>query len=159
MNFTAYLSMGSNTGDRHNYLIRARDRISEFARIERKSLIYKTEAWGEENQPEFLNQVIKVSTDLSPDNLLKRLQEIEQILGKKERYRWGPREIDIDILFYDEIVMKKHHLQIPHLEIQNRKFILRPMAEIAADHMHPVLKKSISDLLGTCTDQLKVSPL
>lgn len=110
------------------------------------SKVYETPPWGYEDQPPFLNQVIKARTHLSPSELLKRLKEIERELGRQPIFRYGPRLIDLDILFYDEMEYKSEDLTIPHPEIANRAFVLVPLMEIAPNYIHPVIHKKISDL-------------
>lgn len=121
------------------------------------SSIYETAAWGKTDQPSFFNQVMEIETELLPRQLLRKILKIETRIGRIREERYGPRIIDIDILFYND---EAHHyplLKIPHPQIQNRRFVLVPMAEIAPDFIHPVLKKSIAELLAICPDQLEVS--
>lgn len=152
-----FLSLGSNLGDRLGYLSSAIKEIQnlEEIRILKFSSVYKTQPWGKEQQNEFLNAVLKIYTKLKPAELLRKLKTIEQILGRKNNGKWGSREIDIDILFYDDLIISSKDLIIPHPEIPNRKFVLVPFNEVEPNFIHPILKKSISDLLKTTKDKLK----
>lgn len=111
--------------------------------IQKTSSIIETNAWGKTKQPDFLNQVILLETKLSPQNLLKKCQEIENKLGRERKERWKERTIDLDILFYNDLVLNDVDLIIPHPYISERKFVLKPLNEIASDFIHPVFKKSI----------------
>ena len=110
----------------------------------------ETEPWGVPDQPLFINMAVSVKTVLSPDNLLALCKKIETDLGRTETILWGPRIIDLDILFYDDVITARPDLTIPHPHIKDRDFVLRPLAEIAPDLIHPVLKKSIKELLEIC---------
>ncbi|RME63560.1 MAG: 2-amino-4-hydroxy-6-hydroxymethyldihydropteridine diphosphokinase, partial [Nitrospirae bacterium] len=109
--------------------------------------LYYTKPWGYEDQPEFVNLAVEAETDLSPEELLKRVKTIERALGREDTFRWGPRVVDIDILFYDNLVIETDTLKIPHPYIAERDFVLLPMAEIAPQFVHPTLKKDIKTLL------------
>jgi len=111
-----------------------------------QSQIYETPPWGYTNQPAFLNQVILANTSLSAQDLLSRLKNIEQDMGRKPNFRYGPRVIDLDILFFNDEVIQDDNLVIPHPEMTNRAFVLIPMREIAPDFEHPVRKKTIKEL-------------
>lgn len=154
---TAYLLTGGNIGDRMNYLLRAKEAISKnCGRVLKQSSVYETAAWGNENQNAFLNQVLKIETPLNAVELLNAVLQIEQQLGRKREQKYGPRTIDIDILFFNEEVINQHGLKLPHPELQNRRFVLVPLNEIAADRMHPVLRKPVSQILEECSDPLTV---
>lgn len=155
----AYLLLGSNLGEREQYLADALKLIStRIGNIFAESGIYETEAWGKTDQPGFLNIAVGVETELSALQLLESALEIEALLGRIRHEKWGARLIDIDIIFYnDEIVDLGDQLQIPHLEMQNRKFVLEPLVEIAPDLQHPVLKQTISEILKTLSDSLSVA--
>lgn len=144
---TVFLGLGTNIGDRFHNLSKAREAISGFATIDTASSLYETEAWGYTDQAAFLNQVVSIQTKLSPLKLLKKIKKIEQQLGREESFRWGPRLIDIDILFYGKRIVNLPILTIPHKNLHNRAFVLIPLAEIAPDFIHPIFKKSVQDLL------------
>ena len=154
-----YLLLGSNLGDRELYLERAVQLISEKVGIViAKSSVYETEPWGNTNQPGFLNFALGVDTKLSPLALLEMVLEIEKTLGRIRHEKWGSRLIDIDIILYgDESITIDNQLQIPHAEMQNRKFVLEPLAEIAPNLIHPIFGKTITEILTTLTDTLSVS--
>lgn len=158
---TAYVLLGSNEGDRLQHLSKALELIAQQAgAIVKQSEIYVTVAWGYQDQPDFLNQVICIQTRLSPQQLLKHLLEIEQELGRtRTNTKWMQRIIDLDILFYNELVLKEESLCIPHPFIQERRFVLIPLREIAAGLMHPVLKRDIETLTAECSDTLEVQRL
>jgi 2-amino-4-hydroxy-6-hydroxymethyldihydropteridine diphosphokinase len=144
----AYISIGSNLGKTEENCKRAINLlIIKGLTILKQSSMIETEPWGVEDQPLFINMAVSVETDLPPEKLLNLLKEIETGLGRTETFRWGPRIIDLDILFYDDLVMEEPDLSIPHRYIKDRDFVLRPLAEIAPDLVHPVLKKSIQELL------------
>ena len=142
-----YLSLGSNLGDRECNLEESARQISEFAVIKKSSSIYETEPWGLKDQPRFLNQVILVETKLAPKELLLHMKTIEQKMGRKKTVRYGPRLIDLDILFYDDLIMKTPDLIIPHPHITERAFVLVPLAEIAPNMIHSQPNKTIRELL------------
>lgn len=153
-----YLLIGGNMGDRMEYLQLATNAIHQQAgRIISRSAIYETEAWGLTNQDKFLNQALCIETLLSPKELLQILLQIEQDLGRKRETRYGPRIIDIDILFYGQEIIREPHLKIPHPEIQNRRFALQCLDDIAPEFRHPVLHKTIAQLLAECADPLVVN--
>jgi 2-amino-4-hydroxy-6-hydroxymethyldihydropteridine diphosphokinase len=154
----AYLLTGGNIGDRQNYLLRAKEEVEKrCGRILKTSSIYETAAWGQEDQEAFLNQVLKIETGLSSTALLQTLLHIETGLGRRRELKYGPRTIDIDILFFNNDIVHQPGLIIPHPELQNRRFVLTPLNEIAPDKIHPVLQKSISRLLTECPDSLAVN--
>lgn len=157
MTHKTYLLLGSNLGDRKLILKNAAVVISQkIGVIESYSSIYETLAWGIEDQPAFLNQVIKVETSLHPQKLLTTINGIEKELGRVRHQKWGERLIDIDILYYNEDIIETENLVIPHPEIINRRFTLIPLAEIAPNYIHPIIKKNQSALLEICPDKLEV---
>ncbi|MCD6017838.1 MAG: folK [Bacteroidetes bacterium] len=157
----AYLCLGGNIGDREKALTMAHIQISEQAgKIETKSGIYETEAWGVENQQAYLNQCVKIYTELTPQELIKTLLLIEKNLGRERNFdhTYEPRTLDIDILFYNDLAMEREHLVIPHPRLHLRKFVLIPLDEIASNHLHPLLNKTIFNLLKECIDTSEVKP-
>jgi 2-amino-4-hydroxy-6-hydroxymethyldihydropteridine diphosphokinase len=133
MSHTTYLSLGSNIGDRLANLRTALSSLAPSVMVQAQSSIYETEPWGYSEQPTFLNQVIKGGTELAPQELLEYLKKIEVSMGRQETFRFGPRLIDLDILFYDHVKLDTPTLTIPHPRITERAFVLVPLAEIAAD--------------------------
>ena len=152
------LLLGSNLGNVLQNLNSAKQGIAEsIGLISKESSIYRTAPWGVTNQPEFLNQVVAVMTSLYPSDLLAATRLIEQNMGRKRKGKWEARVIDLDILFYQEEVINEKNLILPHPGIPHRRFTLEPLAEIAPDFVHPVLKKKISELLSECDDPSPVT--
>lgn len=147
-------------GRRKEFLDRAKKLMgADAGTILEESSIYKTAAWGNTDQQAFLNQVIILQTKLSPDELMQALLHIEQQLGRIRTQKFGPRTIDLDILFYDGLVIKTKLVTIPHPAIQERRFVLVPLAELSPRKIHPVYRQSITTLLQNCTDELAVKKL
>lgn len=146
----AFLSLGSNKGDRLSHIQQAVNFLSQDNSIEVRatSSFYETEPWGKKDQPWFVNAVIAIRTDLSPVELLRVCQNIEATLGRNRtnEEHWGERAIDIDILFYDDLIFSNEILTIPHKYVHKRAFALVPMLEIKAGYVHPVLKKTIEEI-------------
>ncbi len=154
---TAYLLIGGNLGDRAAYLAEAINQISaQCGRVITTSSIYETAAWGNVNQPAFYNQAVKLVTILSPEALIERLLAIENEMGRVRTEKYGPRTIDLDILMINDIVIDTPTLTIPHPQLHNRRFALLPLHEIAPALHHPVLNKTIHELLLNCLDTLDV---
>jgi len=152
-----YLLLGSNEGDRDRNLSRAVALIALRAgQMQKASAIYETAAWGKTDQPAFLNQAICISSSLSPTDMLLLLKNIEKESGRTSAEKWGPRVIDIDIIFYGNEIIQLPELQVPHPYLPVRLFALLPLAEIAGAFVHPVLKKTVSHLLEECPDRSKV---
>ena len=154
----AYLLTGGNMGDRQENLATANECIEQqCGDIINASSLYETAAWGKNDQPSFLNQVLEIQTSLSPRQLLKKILHIEKQIGRVRKEKYGPRVIDIDILLFNDEIYNYPSLKIPHPELQNRRFALVPLAEIAPECIHPVFKKTITELLAICPDKLEVS--
>lgn len=152
-----FLLTGSNLGNRPLNLSHAIEKLkAKFGKPLKVSAIYETAAWGNTKQSAFLNQVISFTSNLSPDTVLKTILDIELKMGRERNEKWGPRLIDIDILYYGEDVIQQSDLVIPHPFIQDRRFTLVPLNEIAPEKIHPVLKLSNKALLEQCKDELKV---
>lgn len=156
-----YLLLGSNLGDRNALLKKAVEEIGKYiGEVFIKSSLYETEAWGREDQPGFLNMALGVKTIFDPMQVLEKVLAIELDLGRVRHEKWGSRLIDIDIIFFGEqIVDMGEQLQIPHPYMQDRKFVLEPMAEIAPDYIHPVFQLSVSEILERLSDNLSVSKI
>lgn len=140
------LGLGSNIGDRERYIRRAVDELVNIFSLNRVSDIYETKAWGEENQPNFLNVCLLVETDKTPEEVLDTIKKIEDKLGRTKSYRWGPREIDIDILLFDNKQISSQRLTVPHPQLANRAFVLVPLMQIAGNLIDPNSKLSITEL-------------
>lgn len=155
---TAYLLLGSNLGNREKYVSDAIKLLEErVGGILQTSSIYETAAWGNTTLPSFINVAVEIKTVLDPPQLLETVLQIEADLGRIRYEKWGSRAIDIDIILYeDEIVDIAEKLQIPHPEMQNRRFVLLPLTEIAPMVIHPILKQNISQLLEDLADNLTV---
>ena len=152
-----FLSIGGNLGDRQANLATAIKEIGgKVGLVTAHSSIYETKAWGVEDQPDFLNQVLLVETDLSPIAILDTVLNIELAMGRIRERKWYTRLIDIDILFYDQQIINTERLIIPHPFIAKRNFVLAPLTEIAPDFIHPVLNKSIAGLYKDSPDSLDV---
>lgn len=143
-----YLSIGSNMGDKKSYLeqgIRQLKNRREIRRV-RESSFVKTAPYGVEDQDEFLNACVELETILSPEELLDALHEIEAGAGRERLIHWGPRTLDMDILFYDDLIMYSETLNIPHIDMHNRQFVLQPLAELCPGKVHPVLHRTVKHL-------------
>ena len=161
MGHIAYIGIGSNSGSKLNS---CEDAISKILKVDHhrllaKSSFYKTEPLGYTSQDWFVNGVIKIETDLDPADLLRSLKAIEASLGRVKTFRWGPRTIDLDILFFDEREIQTDELQIPHPLLHERRFVLLPLAEIDPSLIHPVLKKTVRELLEALAEGQGVEKL
>ncbi|MEQ8363733.1 MAG: 2-amino-4-hydroxy-6-hydroxymethyldihydropteridine diphosphokinase [Cyclobacteriaceae bacterium] len=159
MQKNTYLLLGTNLGNRETNISMARGHIGDkIGTILYSSAIYETAAWGKEDQPDFLNQVIMLKTHIDAHSLLEKLLGIETTLGRQRKVKWGERIIDLDILFYGDEVISDERITIPHPGIPSRRFTLLPLQEIAPQLVHPELNKTIEELLTECPDKLDVWP-
>jgi 2-amino-4-hydroxy-6-hydroxymethyldihydropteridine diphosphokinase len=153
------IGLGSNLGDRRANIADALERIRKLpdTRIVKESSLYESEPHGDA-KTWFVNGAIEVETDLTPENLLKKLKGVESAMGRKrvKGKRWGSRIIDLDILFFGPLVLRKRNLKVPHPEIANRRFVLLPLSELAPQLIHPVLQVTLSELLASAKDTKKV---
>ena len=145
----AFISIGSNIGDKEANLKEAIDRMNSFKdiEVEKVSSFIVTEPWGYLDQEEFLNGVLKIRTLLSPKDLVRRLLGIEEDMKRERVLRWGPRIIDLDIIFYDDLILEDDEITLPHPRMEERDFVLEPLNEIASNKIHPLLKKRVFRLL------------
>ena len=152
----AYIAFGSNLGDRRAYIDNAIKALKEDERnrVEKVSVILETRPYGGVEQGDFLNGVLKLDTLYTPGELLDKLHELEQEAGRERTIHWGPRTLDLDILLYDRLVYEDKDLILPHPDMQNRDFVLRPMAELAPWLRHPLLGKTMKELLEECPSPL-----
>src|SRR5512138_985479 len=153
-----YLALGSNIGERRDNLRRAVSALAPEVRVSAQSPIYETPAWGYEQQPPFLNMAVGAETALPPESLLAYVKRIETELGRTPSFHWGPRLIDIDILFYDDLVLNTPDLIIPHPRLHERAFVLVPLNDLAPGLVHPVLGQTVAGLL-TCVDTAGITRL
>jgi 2-amino-4-hydroxy-6-hydroxymethyldihydropteridine diphosphokinase len=152
-----FLLLGSNLGDRILLLQQTIEHIEEdIAPVIKTSAVYETQSWGNTNSPDYLNQVVLIQTELSAQIILQRILNIEWKIGRIREEKWGPRIIDIDMLFYGDAIINEADLQVPHPELHNRRFTLEPLAEIAPELIHPVVNKNILQLKNELKDNLIV---
>ena len=153
-----FIGLGSNQGERHKWLAAACERLQSSAEIKllKASSLYETEPHGLLEQPSFLNQVVEIATTLSPQDLLECLLNIEKDLGRVRTQRWGPRNIDLDLLAFGEREISSATLRLPHPEIPHRRFVLEPWHEIAPEFKMPLRQMSVTELLVRCEDRGKV---
>ncbi len=158
MTTNLFLLLGANLGDRLDTLTQARQMISEqVGPIQQQSALYETAPWGVTNQPSYLNQVVRTETTLDPQAVLNHTQSIEQQLGRVRLEKWGSRVIDIDVLYYDQLIWRTEFLTLPHPLLHERRFTLVPLTELAPDFVNPVLQKTSSQLLAESADTGDVS--
>lgn len=152
-----YLLLGSNMGNSKGQLSKAIIHIEkEIGNVIRQSSLYATAAWGNTNQPDFLNQVIVVETNLTAMQIMQTILHIEKKMGRLRTIKNAPRNIDIDILFFNKEIIEHRMLSVPHPQIQNRRFVLVPLNQLSPNFKHPVFNKSVHQLLIHCTDKLNV---
>lgn len=155
-----FISLGTNLGDRRQNLINAVHAIElTLGEIIKQSSLYETKPWGKSNQPDFLNQVVQIQVDKTPQECLNKLSSIERQMGRKRNEKWGARIIDLDLLYVNDQLINTEKLILPHPGIPNRRFVLVPMTEIAPEFIHPYLQKNQKQLLEECTDTLDVKVL
>lgn len=158
--YRVFLLVGGNIGDRLKNLQEAKKLIEKkIGTIEKVSSLYETAAWGMEDQPDFLNQALQVATSLAPLNLLDELLAVEREMGRIRNEKFGPRTVDIDILLYGDRTIDHHDLIIPHPRMAQRRFVLEPLAEIAANVKHPINHYTIAEMLQNCHDKLPVKKI
>ncbi|MCS6957622.1 MAG: 2-amino-4-hydroxy-6-hydroxymethyldihydropteridine diphosphokinase [Aquificaceae bacterium] len=150
-----YIAFGSNVGDRLSYILKAFELLKNFGQIRKVSTLYVSQAWGRTNQPDFINGVFEFATDFEPIRLLKALKNIESTCGRKPRERWGPREIDLDILLYEDHILMLSFLRIPHLYLTQRDFFLFPLLEICPEAVHPISGQPLKTYMKSLENNLK----
>ncbi len=151
-----YISIGSNLGDRISYCQKALDEMAAFSKIIKVSSLYETDPVDKEDQPQFINSVAEIGTDLAPHDLLEELNIVEGKLGRVRHEKWGPRTMDLDIIFYGDQVIKDSNLEIPHPRAHLRRFVLEPLCEIAPEFIHPNYNLSVAELLKNVDDEKRV---
>lgn len=157
---TIYLLLGSNMGDNEQQLLEAIKNIEQqIGKITQRSSLYSTAAWGESNQPDFLNQVLIVESEIAAQPLLNIILSIEKKMGRVRTTKNAPRVIDIDILFFNKEIIATTNLTVPHPEIENRRFVLIPLNELSPELLHPVSGLPMNSLLKNCTDTLAVKKI
>ena len=150
--------IGGNLGDRQKLLQKAENLITTYCgAIIKASSIYESEAWGMTDQASFLNRLLVINTSLSPFDLLENMLAIENLLERKRVEKWGPRTMDIDLLFYNDQIIETEKLTVPHPFIGSRRFVLEPLVEVASEFLHPIEKKTMKELLHSCNDTCQVS--
>jgi 2-amino-4-hydroxy-6-hydroxymethyldihydropteridine diphosphokinase len=156
--FRAFIGLGSNLGRREEFLAKAAAAVGRIpeVRVIWSSSVYETDPYGKGDQPKFLNAVSEIETSLAPRDLLKELKRIESEVGRSGSERWGPREIDLDILVYDGLVQSDEVVTVPHPDMEHRKFVLVPLREIAADLVHPVNGMTVEEMAAACRDTGRV---
>jgi 2-amino-4-hydroxy-6-hydroxymethyldihydropteridine diphosphokinase len=153
-----FIGLGSNLGDRTRYLHRALSELVQLHQttVKKYSSVYETEPVGVKGQPKFLNMVAELDSMLRPDDLIRELKDIELRVGRTAHEHWGPREIDLDLLYYGGEMLNETSLQVPHPEISNRRFVLVPLKEIAAEFQDPLRHLTVEELLQQCNDTSSV---
>ena len=152
---TIFLGLGTNSGDLTKNITQAIELIGSFVSDISRAQLYTSKAMYYSDQPNFINTVVKGQTKISPTELLKKLKDIEKTIGRKKTFRNGPRMIDLDILFYDDLILETSDLQIPHKLLYERDFVLQPICDIAPDFIHPKLHKTMKELLDSIPSKSK----
>jgi len=155
----ALLALGSNMGRPRDFLQFALNELAQLGQITAQSDVYLTAAWGLEDQADFENMALALQCKLKPEELLKACLSIEAKAGRIRKQKWGPRCLDIDILFYEDLILHTPTLQIPHPQLHLRRFVLAPLAQISPQFIHPQLQLSVQDLLTLCQDPLPVQKI
>lgn len=156
----AVLLLGSNMGSKKQLILKALVYLDSFAGdIDKTSSFYETAAWGKTDQESFLNLALVIHTPYSPQLLITKILSIEKMMGRKREEKYGPRTIDIDIILYEKKIINSKNLVVPHPEMQNRRFVLEPIVELVPNFVHPLLHKSMRELLNECKDNLTVKRL
>lgn len=143
-----FLGLGSNLGNKEEHIRKAIEELSKIFLNVKVAPLYISKAWGVTEQPDFINTAVSTETDLDPETLLTTIKEIEKSVGRVETFRWGPREIDIDIIFYGDKIYKSENLQIPHAGAHERDSVLIPLLALEPTYLHPIFNKSIEQLLS-----------
>lgn len=151
-----FLSLGSNLGDSKQILEQAIEELKKIGTVVAVSSFYKTEPVGLKDQPWFLNCVVKIETEFEPLTLLHETQKIENIFWRERNIHWGPRTLDMDILFYDDLILNSTELILPHPRLHERKFVLQPLCEIDAQKIHPLFLQTLETLLHTTIDTASI---
>ena len=151
-----YIALGSNIGDRKRHLLKAINKIHSIGEIISIAPLYLSSAYGFFEQPDFYNSIVLLKTKLEPLKLLNKLKLIEVEVGRKNRIRWGPREIDLDIIFYNQEIIETNELTVPHPDFKNRSFVLQPLKDIASELKSPKDRKTVAELLNNCKDDTKI---
>ena len=161
MNHRVFLSIGSNLGNRLEFLQRGVDMLGaiEGVSIAAVSSVYETEPVGNKNQPPYLNAALELRCSLAPDELVAQLKAAERTIGRSSSERWGPREIDLDLVYYADVVTVAPGLAVPHPEAERRKFVLVPIAELSPTFIDPKRQRTVGDLLRDCTDTSAVDKI
>lgn len=152
----AYIAIGCNLGEKRRQMVQAIDLMQSLGVLRAVAPLYRTGAYGYTDQPDFLNSVVCLKTGLPPLELLEALKRLEHRLGRKKRERWGPREMDLDIIFYNGQLVNEEGLTIPHPDLSNRRFVLQPLADIAPDFISPRHHRTVATLLAECPDKTNI---